>query len=683
MATSNTAVDISELDFDAIKQKLKNYLQTQPTFTDYNFEGSALSTLLNVLSYNTHYNAYYLNMIANEMFLDTAVKRSSVVSHAKTLNYTPVSAICSKAIVNIIFSGVTSTTLTIPQNTIFYSDALNSSNYPFVTTQNITSTVVANTATFNLVQLNQGQPLSYSYTAYLTNNPKCIFKIPDLNIDTSTLKVFVRDLNTSTTFTTYTLSQNHLTLDPTTLVYFLQEATDGYYELYFGNGSLGKQLVTGNVITITYLSTKASLTNGISTFTLMSNLGSYSGVNITTISSAVGGLEKESTDSIKFNAPKAYSSHGRAVTKDDYVNIIKNSTSIVPIESVSVWGGDEEVPPILGKMFIAIKPTGGYTITQSQKDRLLNEVIKPISVITVIPQIVDINYTYLRVNSNILFNKSNSIITSDYLTQLTKSVIINFTNTTLNKFNSTFVLPDLIYAIRKIDSSIISVDANILTEKYLIPTLGINNTYNLKFGFPLKRDFLNGSIESSPFSTFVVSLNAIVSDVKIEGTPTILNSISSIDIKFPGSGYVTTPSIIILGDGTGATATATVINGILSFITVTNPGINYTQVIVKISGGGGGGAAAIPNLSGNIINLRTYYYSNGVKTILSDNIGSLNFDTGEVSILQFNPTSLNDPLGIFAITVKPDTSIITSKRDSIVTLNEFNPLSISTTISLA
>jgi hypothetical protein len=414
----------------------------------------------------------------------------------------------------------------------------------------------------------------------------------------------------------------------------------------------------------------------------MSNLGNYSGVTINTVAISAGGAEKESVDSIKFNAPKAYSSHGRAVTKDDYINIIKNSTTIVPIESVSVWGGDEEVPQILGKMFIAIKPTGGYTITQSQKDRLLNEVIKPISIITVIPEIVDINYTYIRINSNILFNKSNSIISPDYLIQLTKAVIIDFTNTTLNKFNSTFVLPDLIYAIRKIDSSVVSVDAEILAEKYLTPTLNTNNTYTLKFGFPIKRDFLNGSIESSPYSTYIQSLNTIVNNVKIEGSPTILNSISSIDVQFPGSGYITTPNIVILGDGSGATAKAIISNGRLSSIVMLTEGSNYTQVVVKITGGGGSGAAAIPNLSGSIINLRNYYFSGGVKTIISENIGTLNFNTGEINIYEFNPSSLNDPLGIFAITVKPNTTIIKSERDSIVTLNSFNPLSINTTLSI-
>lgn len=682
MATSNTSVDISELDFDTIKQNLKNYLKSQSTFTDYNFEGSALSTLLNVLAYNTHYNAYYLNMVANEMFLDTAVKRSSVISHAKTLNYTPMSSIASKAIVNMTFTGVTTTSLTLPINTLFYSESINNSNYPFVNIKELTAVTVANTATFNSVELSQGQFMSYSYTVDTVSNPKLIFKLPDSNIDTSTLKVYIKDLSSSTKFTIYTLSQAHLVLDGTSTIYFLQESGDGYYEIYFGNGSLGATLVSGNYITVSYLSTKGSIPNGASTFTLMSNIGNYSAVNTTLVSAAVGGKEKESTESIKFNAPKAYSSHGRAVTKDDYVNIIKNSSSIIPIESVSVWGGEEQIPPVLGKLFIAIKPTSGYSITQGQKDRLFAEVIRPISIITVIPEIVDIDYTFIKVYPTIQFNKSNSILTAETLISLSTAVISNFCVVTLNKFNSTFVLPDLIYAIKKVDPSIISVDVLISTEKQLTPILGANNTYKLKFGFKLKRDFVKGSIESSTFSTYSADGLSIVDNVKIEGTPTILNSIESIEVQFPGAGYTTQPNVIILGDGKGATATAVIVNGRLSSIVVDTPGAGYTEVVVKITGGNGSGATGIPILSGNIINLRTYYYYNGAKSILSENIGTLNFNTGEVILSKFAPISLDDPLGIFTVTVKPDTSIITSDRDSIISLDIFDPLAINITLNL-
>jgi hypothetical protein len=679
---SNTAIDISDLDFDQIKTKLKTYLQSQETFTDYDFEGSALSTLLNILSYNTHYNAYYLNMVANEMFLDTAVKRSSVVSHAKLLNYTPISTQSAKAAVNLTFYTVGTTSLTIPKHTIFSSETIDDINYYFVSSEEYTASRNESnqTVTFNGVELIQGQKLNYNYTVNKTSNPTLTFKLPDPTIDTSTLIVTVRTNINSTDFVTFNRADSILKLTEASNVYFLQESLDGYYEIYFGDGILGKTLDNGNIVSVTYISSKGSLPNGAQKFTLMESIGSYSSVIITTSTVAAGGGEKESISSIKYNAPKRYSSSGRAVTKADYINILTNSNSVIPIEAINVWGGDEETHKRIGKIFIAIKPVGGYVITDSQKTKLLQEVIKPISVVTVEPEIVDVDYTYVYVSAVILFNYSQSLISTDVLKTYARQAIIDFCDKTLNKFNSNFVLPDLTYAVKNTDNSIISVDAKISLTKKANPILNAFNNLTFDFGVALKNDSIYGPITTSTFSTILSDNSTIATGVKIEGVPLILNVVESITVKQSGSGYTSTPTVQIVGDGTGATATASIVNGKVQEIIVTNSGSGYTQAIAKIVGGGGKGATAIANLTGNTIKLRSYYYVNGVKTILDSDVGLLNFTTGVITLDNFLPLEVEDPLGSFTVSVVPDTTIISSGKSSIITLDPLDQAAISLSV---
>jgi hypothetical protein len=227
MAAANSNVQLSNLDFDGIKENLKTYLKSQSTFQDYNFEGSALSTLLNVLAYNTHYNAYYLNMVANEMFMDTSVLRSSVVSHAKLLNYTPKSASAPKATVNVLAYDVPTTSLTIPKFTKFASEAVEGINYPFVTTDTITVNTVANTASFFNLEIAQGEPIGLTFTYTSATNPKSLFVLPDANVDTSTILVQVQDSVSNSTVQTYTLAQDITAIKQDSRVYFLQEGLTG------------------------------------------------------------------------------------------------------------------------------------------------------------------------------------------------------------------------------------------------------------------------------------------------------------------------------------------------------------------------------------------------------------------------------------------------------------------------
>jgi len=395
MASANSGLQITNLDFDSIKSSLKSFLQQQDTLKDYNYDASALSVLLDLLSYNTQYNAYYLNMIANELFLDSAVQRNSIVSHAKLLNYTPRSAVAPKATVQVRVNQVTTGSLTLPKFTPFLSESVDGVNYTFVSTDAQTVNVTANTAIFNDVTIAQGTTSSFSFVYDAASNPGQIFEIPDANVDTATLTVSVQVSSSNASSEVYTLATDFIKLTPSSKVYFLQEGMNGNYQIYFGDNILGKKLINNNVINVTYITTDGSISSGANSFVLMSSVGGFSNTIVNSVTAASAGADRETVDSIKFTAPKAYLAQGRAVTKEDYVYLIQNNSTNLPIESVSVWGGEENDPPVYGQLFCAIKPSGGFLLTPTQKERLIEEVIRPISMLTVTPQIVDPDYNYV------------------------------------------------------------------------------------------------------------------------------------------------------------------------------------------------------------------------------------------------------------------------------------------------
>ena len=259
MAGTNSNIQITDLDFNNIKNNLKKFLQSQDTLKDYNYDGSALSTLLDILAYNTQYNAYYLNMVANEMFLDSALLRSSVVSHAKLLNYTPKSAAAPTATVNLQFHSVTDSSLTLPKFSKFLSEAIDGVNYTFVTTDDVTVNTDTNgNVTYPNLTLKQGQPTSLNFTYVAATNPSSTFELPDANIDTSSLTVVVQQSSSNTNSMVYNLATDFLSLSPTSTVYFLQEGVNGLYQIYFGDGNLGQALTDGNVVYVSYIVTKAT-----------------------------------------------------------------------------------------------------------------------------------------------------------------------------------------------------------------------------------------------------------------------------------------------------------------------------------------------------------------------------------------------------------------------------------------
>ena len=685
MAGANSNIQITDLDFNTLKTNLKKYLQSQDTLKDYNYEGSALSTLLDVLAYNTQYNAYYLNMVANEMFLDSAIQRSSVVSHAKLLNYTPRSAVAPSATITLKINQVTETSLTLPKFTSFLSEAIDGVNYKFVTTNDVTvnKDVANNTVTFLDLTIKQGEPTTLSFSYSSAENPSSTISLPDTNIDTTTISVIVQQSSSNSSSEVFTLAENFLTLDSSSAVYFLQEGNNENYQIYFGDGILGKALTDGNQIIVSYVTTNASASYGANNFVLMDAIGGYSNTTITPIVATSQGSDRETIDSIKYTAPKAYSSQGRAVTKEDYIYQIQNNSGIFPIDAVNVWGGEENDPPVYGVIFVAIKPAGGYTLTETEKNIIETEIIKPISVLTVKPKIIDVDYTYLSIISNVLYNPKLTTLSSTQLKTQILASIRSFGTSTLNTFNSTFKLSELITTVQSTSSSFITNDASIILQKRFTPDLINSTTYTFNFGTSLKKDIFSKSISVTPSFQYIdiKNNNTVRSEVYLEETPSSTSVIDFISIINPGFGYTSTPTVSIIGDGTGATATAIVINGQVTNIVVTDAGSNYTQAIVQISGGGGSSASASAVLAGNNGVLRTYYYVNGVKTILNPTAGTVDYDNGIVILTAFNPSDVNNTLGVLSIQATPTSTIISSSRDKIITLDTSDNNAINVNLS--
>ena len=685
MAGENSNIQVTDLDFNLIKTNLKRYLQSQTTLQDYNYEGSALSTLLDILAYNTQYQAYYLNMVANEMFLDSALQRASVISHAKLLNYTPQSAAAPRAQIDLVMNNVTNSSLTLPIFTSFLSEAIDGVTYKFVTMNSVTenTNLANNTVTFNNLVIKQGEPVTLTFTYDSGANPTAIFELPDTDVDTTTITVSVQQSGSNTSTQVFTLVDDYLSLDNETTAYFLQEGNNGFYQIYFGDGILGKALTDGNVITVTYIITSGTSATGANNFVLMDTISGFSSGVVTPVLAATQGAEKETIESIKYTAPKSYSAQGRAVTKEDYIYLIQNNAGVFPIDAVNVWGGEENDPPVYGAIFIAIKPSGGFILTQTQKRIIEEQIIRPISVLTVQPRIIDVDYNYLVINSNVLYEPKLTSLTSSQLQTQVLTAIQGFARDTLNTFNSTFKLSSLIATVQGVSSSFVTNDATISLQKRIIPNLGSPTTYSLKYGTSLKKDIFGKSISATPtFQVLDSNTNVLRDTVYLEETPASTTFVESISILNPGFGYTSTPIVTILGDGTGATARATVINGQVSSITVTSGGINYSQAIVQITSADGNGslASGVAVLAGNKGTLRTYYFDNNVKRILNANAGTVEYDTGIVTLTDFTITAVNNPLGILSIQAVPTSTIISSGRDKIITLDTTDPNAINVDI---
>ena len=687
-STSNTTVSMAGLDFVDIKHSLSNFLSQQAVFKDYNFAGSGLSVLLDVLALNTQYNAYYLNMVANEMFLDTALQRSSVVSQAKLLGYTPQSSVAPTAIIDLVVHGVTDTSLTLDKYTQFVSRAINGVNYTFLTEDATSNNTVSGTVTFSNVMLKQGVHNKYSFVVDTVANPNLMFDIPDANIDVSSLLVTVQQSNTNTYKQVFELSANYLTLDGTSMVYFMQEGSSGNYQIYFGDGVLGKALTTGNIINVDYISTHGKSAQGANNFTLMQPLSGYANTSVFPVAEATNGSEHESISSIKFQAPKAFSAQGRAVTKDDYITAIQQNKLGIAFDAVSVWGGEENDVPVYGKVFISLKPAGAYDITDTQKNMIISRIINPISVMTVKPTIVDPDYTYIILTTDVLYAPGKTPLTSQQIRLGCVDAISSYAANTLNTFNSTFISHGFSMRIIDTDPSIISDDISIKIQKKIYPNLTVGQNYTLNFDTPLSKGILSSGVTSSPSMKFIdpTSYSNIINGVFIEEVPVMSNGVDSILMINPGMQYTAAPIVKILGDGTGATAHAILSgNGSVHSIVIDSAGIGYTSAIVSFTNQSndttGKLAVGVVSLQGALGTLRTYYINSDlVKTVLNANAGTIDYVKGVVQLNNFAPVGVDNVFGDLRITVNPVSTIISSTFNRIITIDPFDPSAITVNI---
>lgn len=690
MAQANTALRVSELDFNSIKANLKEFLRNQAEFTDYDFEGAGMSVLIDLLAYNTHYMGYYLNMAANEMFVDTAQLRNSIISHAKLMNYVPSGENAPTAVVNItvtpsVLEDQVPQTATLAKYTQFLSDPIDGIAYNFITINSNNATKTANGAFhFNNVQLKQGELQTMTYTVS-PSNTKRRYTIPSGTVDLDTIVVTVQESIANTVTTSWTEAEDLTALKANSTVYFVEENPDsnGSYTITFGDGVLGQSLSNGNIVFIRYLDTQGIAANKANSFTLVQTIDGYSdNVIVTPVTAAAGGAPKETIEQIRFRAPIHYTVQNRAVTTADYQSIILSDYP--NIHSASVWGGEENDPPIYGKIFISLSPVDGYAISLIEKQRIISEILENRSVLTVTAEIVDPEYVYFIVIAKAYYDDRLTSLDEDELAALIRATVIDYRDSELRTFDSVFRNSVLQRSFDAVDPSITSSELNVYLQKRFEPTLNETKNYILNFNVPLYKGSSQDKLYSYPATT-VTDINGISRDVYFEEVPDSFTGLDSIDIIDPGTNYEVAPTVTITGDGIGATATAKIVNGRVTSITITNRGINYTRATIAITGGEGAGATATAVLQNRTGDLRTFYYkTNGEKVIVNAAAGSIDYDKGIVRINGFMPTALvanaNYPNDTLTINIKPLSETIYPLRNRIMDLDDNDSSSIQVTI---
>ena len=469
-------LSISQLDFDGIKVNLKRFLSNQSQFKDYDFEGSGMAVLMDLLAYNTHYLAYNANVAANEMFIDTADMRNSIVSLAKALGYTPNSATAPYADINVVVNDATGSTLVMSAGTQF-TTTVNGLSYNFVTIGSNTISPIDNVYTFSNLKIYEGTYVTYQYT-YDSTDVDQRFLIQSASADVTTLTVQVQNSSTDTVTNTYTKATSITELDSTSKVYFLQEAEDGKFEVYFGDGVTGKALTNGNIIILKYVVTNKTAANGASSFSLSGNIGGFSNVTLTVNSNAANGAEPETNQSIKFNAPKSYAAQDRAVTVEDYKAKVKELYANT--QSISAWGGEDAETPFYGRVYISINPKSGSTLTQTTKNSIIDS-LKRYSVASVTPVIVDPETTNIILTSTVKYDKTATSKTADTLKSETIEDLTAYNSNTLQSFDSMLRHSKLIEIIDDVDTSILSNITTLKIRKSFTPTIGSSTNYTVSF----------------------------------------------------------------------------------------------------------------------------------------------------------------------------------------------------------
>ena len=525
-----TNLNVTELDFDQIKRNLKNFLKQQTEFTDHDFEGSGLNTLLDVLAYNTHYNAMNAHYSLNEAFLDSAQIRGNVVTRAKLLGYTPRSILAPRSTINLVVDlagenaatqGATSS-LVLPRGTKFTS-TVSGESFDFVTLNNSTGTQSGTKFTFSNVAIAEG---TYKTLLYRVDNDieSQKFQLGDVDADTSTLRVRVQQNEQSLTYDVYAKFESLLNVDSTSQIYYLQENPSELFEIYFGDGVIGRKPVNNNIVTLDYVFTKGAEANGASIFNISGNLSNSAGTSlvnstytVTTLTNASGGTEKETMESVRFNAPLTFTSQNRAVTAEDYKAIILKSFS--NISSISTWGGEDNDPVDFGSVYISIKPLTADVLTAEEKSQITDNVLKGKNIVSITPEIVDAAFTDLELDVFAKYNPNLTDRSSVDIQTLIKDVIADYNFNNLNKFDGVFRHSQLTKAIDSADPAIL----NSTVRPFMFQNVALNPTANandhaLTFAAPFYQagnstDFV---LNSSAF--LINNENHFFGDVPIDGS---------------------------------------------------------------------------------------------------------------------------------------------------------------------
>ena len=592
MSSHSNKLLVSDLDFDLIKSNLKNFLQSQSQFQDYDFEGSSLSILLDILSYNTHYLSYLANMATNELYLDSADIRSNIVSLAKMIGYTPSSPRAPMANINIRLNNATSTSVTMSKGTVFTTN-VNNTAYQYVTNADFTTIPVNGVYEFSNITIYEGTLVTFKYTVDSSDVDQK-FIIPSSNADTSTLKVSVQNSSADTSTSTYSLAGGYNAVTSTSKVYFIQEGQDNKYEVYFGDGINGAALQDGNIVILQYVVTNKDASNGASSFSLSGNIGGFTNVNITTNSAAQGGTDGETDESIRHNAPLNYAAQDRAVTTTDYETLVQ---SLYPNAlSVSAWGGEDDETPRYGIVKIAIKPASGSTLTETTKQSIIDS-LKPYNVASVSPQIVDPQTTSILLTVNAKYDAKSTTKSTDTLRSDIITAITNYNTSTLQKFDAVFRYSKLTGLIDGTDTSILSNITTIKMRKSFTPTLASSTRYDIYFR------------------------NALFN---------------------PHSGHNTAAGGILSSTGFKVTG-------------------SDLEMFLDDDGAG---------------NVRRYYLQSGIRTYANETQGTIDYDTGQITLNSLNVASISNIRGasstVIELTVQPNSNDVVPVRDQIVEIDVAN-----------
>jgi hypothetical protein len=681
---ANTALRVTELDFDGIRNNLKDFLRSQPEFTDYDFEGSGMAVLLDILAYNTHYMGYYLNMVANESFLDTAQLRNSILSHAKVMNYVPASNRGAETKVNIVATPTLSedndvTTIVLDKYTRFLGRDIDGRHHAFVTVNANTAAKVNGSFSFANVEIKQGEVITLQYLMTPDNSTRR-FKIPSANVDVDTLTVTVQESTTNTDINVYTRGEDITLVDANSASYFIEEDADGSYMIQFGDGVIGKKPKDGSVIIATYLDSLGDAANKISHFSAIDPIGGYfsSNVTVTATAATYGGTMRESIEDVRYRAPRFYTTQNRAVTKHDYETLITMDYPF--IEGVSVWGGEDNDPPVYGKVYMSLKTVDNYFLTNLEKEDIKQSLIRNRNIITIIPEIIDPDYTYVLIRGTVYFNPSLTTRTAAEINTLIRAAIDDYRTDELLGFDTTFRKSLLQNYIENADKAITGSDIELYLQKRILIEPEFNKTYNATTDFPVKKGDFNSQLYTLP-QLNVYDTGGTLRQVYFEEVPAAFTGVDSIDIINPGINYTSDPTVTIIGDGTGATATAKVLGNKVVEITVTNKGSNYSRATVSITGGGGSQATAVTKLEAKFGTLRSYYYkTNGEKVIINSNAGTINYETGAIQIASAITTgtvtnSFYDT-NILTVNIPIEREVIPAFRNRIIDIDENDALSI-------